>query len=81
MDELKALTFEAAAVELEVLVQKLEEGELPLEETVSCYQRGQLLAQHCQSLLDDVELRIQELAPDGEGGYRARALELPEEVR
>ncbi len=80
MDELKELSFETAAAELEALVQRLEAGELPLEETVACYQRGQSLAQHCQSLLDEVELRIQELVPDGEGGYRTRALDLPEEV-
>lgn len=79
MDEVKELSFEEAASELEVLVQRLEAGELTLEETVTSYQRGQLLAQHCQSLLDAVELRIQKLVPDAEGGYRTRSLELPEE--
>ncbi|MEA3308706.1 MAG: exodeoxyribonuclease VII small subunit [Chloroflexota bacterium] len=81
MDELKELSFEAAAAELEALVQRLEEGELQLEEAVACYQRGQLLAQHCQSLLDKVELQIQELVMDDEGEYRTRAWNLPERAR
>jgi exodeoxyribonuclease VII small subunit len=59
------LTFEETLSELETIVQQLESGELKLEETVSFYQRGQQLAAHCQALLDDVELRVQQLQPDG----------------
>jgi len=59
------LTFEETLGELETIVQRLESGELKLEETVSLYQRGQQLAAHCQALLDDVALRVQQLQPDG----------------
>lgn len=59
------LTFEETLGELQAIVQQLESGELKLEETVSLYQRGQQLAAHGQELLDDVELRVQQLQPDG----------------
>jgi exodeoxyribonuclease VII small subunit len=65
---LEDLTFEEALQELSTIVQQLEEGELELEKTVALYQRGQALAARCQTLLDEVELRVQQLQPDGAGG-------------
>jgi exodeoxyribonuclease VII small subunit len=59
------MTFEEALAELESIVQQLEAGELALEEMVSLYQRGQQLATHCQARLDKIELRVQQLQPDG----------------
>lgn len=60
------LAFEEALQELSAIVQQLEDGELKLEETVALYQRGQQLAERCQTLLDEVALRVQQLQPDGE---------------
>ncbi len=62
---LEDLTFEEALQELSTIVQQLEEGELELEKTVVLYQRGQALAARCQTLLDKVELRVQQLQPGG----------------
>ncbi len=62
------LPFEQAMAELETLVRRLEEGALPLEETVVLYQRGRELSAHCQRLLDQAALRVQQLTPDGAGG-------------
>ena len=47
MNDLEELTFEEAFRELEVTVQRLEEGDLPLEQAISLYERGMRLAQHC----------------------------------
>ena len=69
MTDFEALPFEQALRELEEIVQKLEAGTLPLEETVSLYQQGRTLAEHCQHLLDVAELRVQQLTSNGEGGY------------
>ena len=52
------LPFEGAYAELESVVQRLEGGELSLEEALSLYERGQVLARHCQALLDRAELRV-----------------------
>jgi exodeoxyribonuclease VII small subunit len=64
--EIETLTFEQAYRELEETVQKLEAGNLPLEEALALYQRGMTLAQACTRQLDNAELRIKTLAPSGE---------------
>ena len=70
-EALEALSFEETLAELESVVEKLESGALDLDQTVSLYQRGRALASRCQQLLDAVELRIQLLVPDGDGGHEA----------
>ena len=61
MSEIK---FEAAFAELEGIVQQLDAGELSLEETISLFERGQMLARCCQDRLDQAELRITQLTDD-----------------
>ena len=58
MEELTNLSYEAAYQELEALVARMESGDLPLEESVKLYERGQRLAAHCQALLEAAELKI-----------------------
>jgi len=64
--DIERMTFEQAYRELEETVQKLEAGNLPLEEAMALYQRGIALAQYCNQQLDTAELRIKVLAPSGE---------------
>lgn len=59
------LSFEQAFEELERIVSQLETGDLSLGESVTLYERGQKLALLCGSLLDNAELRIQQLDEDG----------------
>jgi len=63
------LDFEQAFEELEALVRQLEQGELPLEDSLRLFERGQALAARCNQLLDEAELRLRKLAPDESGGY------------
>jgi exodeoxyribonuclease VII small subunit len=58
------LSFEKALEELEALVARMEEGKLPLEESLSAYQRGAELIKFCESKLTDAQARIAVL--DGE---------------
>jgi exodeoxyribonuclease VII small subunit len=58
------LTFEQALAELEALVARMEDGKLPLEESLAAYQRGAELIRHCESKLADAQARIAIL--DGE---------------
>lgn len=53
------MRFEAALTELETIVQRMEGGQLPLEESIAAYRRGSALLKHCQQKLDDAEARIQ----------------------
>jgi exodeoxyribonuclease VII small subunit len=55
------LPFEKALLELDTLVQRLEEGRLPLEEAISCYERGTLLRQRCEHILSQAQLKVSQL--------------------
>ncbi len=59
--------FEAAIAELDLLVDKMESGQLPLEESLSAYQRGAELIKYCEKVLSDAQQRIQVL-DGGTGG-------------
>jgi exodeoxyribonuclease VII small subunit len=63
------LSFEAALSELDETVRLLEAGDLPLDESLALYERGQQLSTRCQSLLQAAELKVQQLAPRSGGGY------------
>lgn len=52
------LTFETALEELEALVARMEDGKLPLEESLAAYQRGAELLKFCESRLSDAQARI-----------------------
>lgn len=55
------MKFEAALTELEQIVQKMEEGQLPLEDSIAAYRRGCELLKHCQQQLNDAEKKVQVL--------------------
>jgi len=52
------LSFEKALEELESLVARMEDGKLPLEESLAAYQRGAELIKFCESRLSDAQARI-----------------------
>jgi exodeoxyribonuclease VII small subunit len=58
----KDLSYEQALAELEAIIASLESGNLQLDETMTLYERGQALTQHCVELLDKAELRVKKLA-------------------
>ena len=59
------LTYEKAYAELEIVVSALESGEHTLDEAIAKYERGQVLARYCASLLDKAELKVQQLTDNG----------------
>jgi exodeoxyribonuclease VII small subunit len=66
MSKIDNLTFEQAFAELENNVRKLEAGGLTLEEGMALFERGQTLAAHCNKQLDEAELKIKQITPEGE---------------
>jgi exodeoxyribonuclease VII small subunit len=52
------LTFEQAYKELEAIVAQLEQGELPLEQSLALHARGQKLAAFCNKTLEEAELKV-----------------------
>jgi exodeoxyribonuclease VII small subunit len=53
------LDFETAMRDLEALVERLERGDLPLEESVAAFERGMLLTRSCQSALTEAEQKVE----------------------
>lgn len=51
-------TFEEAISELEKIVEKLEKGELPLDESIDVFQKGMELSKFCSKRLDEIEKKI-----------------------
>jgi exodeoxyribonuclease VII small subunit len=65
--DIKKLTFEMAIAELETIVKRLEEGKVPLEESVAIYERGEILKKRCEELLKQAEARVEKITLDASG--------------
>ena len=61
------MSFEDALRALEDVVRRLEGGEVPLDESIALYERGEILRRHCQARLDAAQARIEKIVqgPDG----------------
>ena len=60
-------SFEAALKKLESIVQRLEQGELPLEESLTLYEEGIRLSRLCHAKLEEAEGKIELLMKDSRG--------------
>jgi exodeoxyribonuclease VII small subunit len=54
--------FESSLDELETLVQKMERGDLSLDDSLAAYERGVTLYRQCQGALEQAELRVRLLS-------------------
>ncbi len=66
----ETLSFEDALGELEIIVEKLEGGDAPLDESIKIYQRGAELKAHCEAKLKDARLKVEKIVLDGKGQAR-----------
>jgi exodeoxyribonuclease VII small subunit len=55
----KPVDFEAAMRDLEEIVERLEHGDLPLEESLKAFERGIMLTRNCQTALKDAEQKVE----------------------
>lgn len=62
-----AKTFESSLAELENIVEQLESGDLPLEESLKLFEVGVKLSRECRERLGEAERRIEVLMKDGDG--------------
>jgi exodeoxyribonuclease VII small subunit len=65
--DIKKLSFEQAIDQLETIVKRLEEGKVPLEESVAIYERGEQLKRRCEELLRQAEARVEKITLDASG--------------
>lgn len=63
----KSIDFEAALAELESLIERMETGELSLEDSLKAFERGVALTRDCQAALKQAELRVQALTESSSG--------------
>ena len=64
--DIAKLSFEEALAELESVVQKLESGQVSLEDSIDMYTRGTYLKQHCEARLADAQARIEKVVVSGD---------------
>jgi exodeoxyribonuclease VII small subunit len=57
--DIDALNFEQAIKTLTTIVDKIEQGEVPLQDSLDQYETGMILIKHCRTLLHDAEARIE----------------------
>jgi exodeoxyribonuclease VII small subunit len=57
----ETLSFEEAMAELEGIVDKLEHGNVPLEQSIAFYERGEALKARCDALLKNAEMRVEKV--------------------
>ena len=62
--DVSRLPFERAIEELETIVKRLEEGKVPLEESLAIYERGEALKRRCEELLRHAEARVEKITLD-----------------
>lgn len=65
--DIAALSFEKALAELEGIVNRLERGDVELEESIAIYERGELLKAHCDALLRKAEAKVEKITLGAEG--------------
>jgi exodeoxyribonuclease VII small subunit len=70
-------SFEAALKQLEELVQRLEKGELALEESLKLYEEGIRLSRYCHGKLEEAEGKLEQLVKDSRGDAQLDAAGRP----
>lgn len=66
-EDIKSLTFEKALEALEKIVEDLERGDVPLDESIRTYERGEALKAHCEKLLKAAEDKVEKIRLSREG--------------
>jgi exodeoxyribonuclease VII small subunit len=75
MSKKKSEQFEDAMKRLEAIVEKLERGDLPLEQAMESFGEGMQLVQFCHQKLEEAEKRVQMLLKDQQGVWTTAAFE------
>ena len=65
--DISQMSFEQALGALEEIVQSLEAGDVPLDQSIALYERGEKLRAACQKRLDDAQARIERIVTDASG--------------
>jgi exodeoxyribonuclease VII small subunit len=67
-NDISKLSFEEAIKELTGIVGKIEQGQIPLQDSIEQYEIGMALIKHCRGILQQAEKRIEKIAEEEETG-------------
>ena len=67
-DDTSKLSFEESIEQLKEIVEQIEQGEIPLAESLDKYERGMSLIGHCRGILQRAEARIEKISKEPEAG-------------
>ena len=81
MAELKEIDFETALKKLETIVNRLENGELSLEDALKQYEEGVRMADLCSKRLSEAEKKVEVLMKTSGGKFKTEAFEESEEPK
>lgn len=74
-NDLDNLSFEEAIKELTSIVGKIEQGEIPLQDSLEQYEKGMALIKHCRGILQQAEKRIEKISKEQETEDRRQEAE------
>ncbi len=64
--DVEKLTFEQSIVQLKAIVEMIEAGQIPLQDSIEQYEKGMALIKHCRKILQQAEKRIEKISLDQE---------------
>ena len=67
-NDIGKMSFEEAIKALTSIVSKIEQGQIPLQDSLEQYERGMALIKHCRGILQQAEKRIEKIAEEEESG-------------
>lgn len=76
----KKPTFEEAVAQLEAIAERIEQGKIGLEESITQYEQGMALVKQCRDILSKAEHKIQQLQQRADGSLEARSFKRPQEI-
>ena len=63
-DDIEKMTFEQAIQQLKGIVDRIEQGEIPLQDSLEQYEKGMALIKHCRDILQKAEKRIERISKE-----------------
>ena len=71
--QIEKMSFEEALAALEDVVNRLEGGQVPLEQSIALYERGDALKKHCEAKLGEAELKVEKITAGADGSAKGTA--------
>lgn len=75
IETLEKLSFEQAMGELEIIVRKLEEGNVNLDDAIALYEKGDALRRHCEDKIKQAQMKVEKIITNQGGEIKTSPLQ------